>query len=76
MQFGIKGNTVKIQSAHIGLQVVVSNAPDATVYEITELRRDGKYVLATLRELNNPTRSQPVMDVCYLQLPTIQQLLA
>jgi hypothetical protein len=67
---------MKIQSAHIGLQVVVSDAPDATVYEITELRRDGKIVVALLKELNNPNRSQASMDVCYLQLPTIQQLLA
>jgi hypothetical protein len=67
---------MKINKAHIGQQVVVSDLPDATVYEITELRRDGKYVLATLRELNYPTRPQRIMDVCYLQLPTIGQLTA
>lgn len=67
---------MKVQQAHIGMQVVASDAPDATVYSITELRRDGGQVLATLQELNNPHRAEFVTDVCYLSIPTIQQLTA
>lgn len=67
---------MKINQAHIGLQVVASDAADATLYEIIELRRDGNRVVALLREMNNPTRSPACMDVSYLQLPTLGQLLA
>ena len=67
---------MKINQAHIGLQVVTNDAPNATVYEIIELHRDGKQVLATLRELNHPKQAEFVSEVGYLQLPTIGQLTA
>jgi len=62
---------MKINQTYIGLQVVTNDAPEATVYEVIELRRDGTQVLATLRELNHPKQTEFVSEVCYLQLPTI-----
>jgi hypothetical protein len=67
---------MKINQAYIGLQVVTNDAPNATVYEIIELHRDGKQVLATLRELNHPKLAEFVSEVGHLQLPTIGQLTA
>jgi hypothetical protein len=67
---------MKINQTYIGLQVVTNDAPDATVYEIIELRRDGTQVMATLSELNHPEQAEFVSEVCYLQLPTIDQLTA
>lgn len=67
---------MKINQAHIGLQVVLNDLPNATVYEITELRRDGNRVDAVLQELDHPKRAEFVSEVCYLQIPTIEQLTA
>ena len=71
-----KEETMKINQAHIGAQVVTNDAPDATVYEIIELHREGSQVLATLIELNHPKQAKCVCEVSCLQLPTIGQLIA
>jgi hypothetical protein len=64
---------MKINKAHIGMQVVYSEAFDAPVYEIRALRREGKWVVATLQDINSESK-EIEMDVCYLSLPTIGQL--
>lgn len=67
---------MKINQAHIGLQVVTNDAFNATVYEIIQLHRDGDKVMATLCELNHPKNAEFLSEVCYLQLPSIEQLTA
>ncbi len=64
---------MKINKSHIGMQVVYSEAQDATVYEIMALRREGTGVVATLQDIDYDSK-EVEMDVCYLSLPTIGQL--
>jgi len=64
---------MKINKVHIGMQVVYSEAQDATVYEIMALRREGTGVVATLQDIDYDSK-EVEMDVCYLSLPTIGQL--
>lgn len=67
---------MKIKDAHIGLQVVTSDIPDATVYEIVELYREGNQVAAVLKCITYPHYSDSVTEVCYLSIPTAEQLAA
>ena len=55
------------------MQVVYSEAEDATVYEITALRRAGTGVVATLQDIDSEARAIE-MEISYLSLPTIGQL--
>lgn len=64
---------MRINRAHIGMQVVYSEAEDATVYEITALRRAGTGVVATLQDIDSEARAIE-MEISYLSLPTIGQL--
>jgi len=64
---------MRINKAHIGMQVVYSEAEDATVYEITALRRAGTGVVATLQDIDSESRAIE-MEISYLSLPTIGQL--
>jgi len=64
---------MRINKAHIGMQVVYSEAEDATVYEITALRRAGTGVVATLQDIDSEARAIE-MEISYLSLPTIGQL--
>lgn len=64
---------MRINKAHIGIQVVYSEAEDATVYEITALRRAGTGVVATLQDIDSEARAIE-MEISYLSLPTIGQL--
>lgn len=64
---------MKINKAHIGMQVVYSEAFDATVYEIIALRRAGTGVVATLQDIDYDSKEID-MEVSYLSLPTIGQL--
>jgi len=64
---------MKINKAYIGMQVVYSEALDATVYEITGLHRAGPGVVATLQDIDSESK-EIQMEVCYLSLPTIGQL--
>ena len=64
---------MRINKAHIGMQVVYSEAEDATVYEITTLRRAGTGVVATLQDIDSEARAIE-MEISYLSLPTIGQL--
>jgi hypothetical protein len=66
-------NIMKINKAHIGMQVVYSEAFDATVYEIMALRRSGTGVIATLQDIDSESK-EIEMEVSYLSLPTIGQL--
>lgn len=64
---------MKINKAHIGMQVVYSEAHDATVYEIIALHRAGTGVVATLQDIDSESK-EIQMEICYLSLPTIGQL--
>lgn len=67
---------MKVNQAHIGMQVVTSDSPDATVYEIVELFRSGSEVMAVLQDSNHSKYTEFQSEVCYLQIPTIEQLKA
>lgn len=64
---------MRINKAHIGMQVVYSESFDATVYEIMALRRSGTAVIATLQDIDSESK-EIEMEVSYLSLPTIGQL--
>jgi hypothetical protein len=63
---------MKPQDIHINMKVVATDLPDATVYTVEAI--DKFKVALQYKTLSGRTVDAGVLDACFLQLPTDQQL--